>query len=39
MVVTEMNTPTSAADLLDVIDSIPAAPATIAVISENQPGW
>jgi hypothetical protein len=39
IVVTEMNTPTRAADLADVSDSMPAAPATRAVMSENQPGW
>ena len=39
MVVTEMNTPTRAEDLLDVSESIPAAPATTAVMIENQPGW
>jgi GNAT superfamily N-acetyltransferase len=38
MVVTEMNTPTKAADLVDDSDSIPAVPATKAVMSENQPG-
>lgn len=39
MVVTEMKTPTRAADFAEVSDSVPAAPATSAVISENQPGW
>ena len=38
-VVTEMNTPTSAADFADVIDSMPAAPASSATISENGPNW
>ena len=38
-VVTEMKTPTSAADFAEVSESIPAVPATSAVISENHPGW
>ena len=39
IVVTEMNTPTSTADRFEVSDSIPAVPASSAVISENHPGW
>jgi hypothetical protein len=38
-VITEMNTPTSAADFADVSDSIPPAPASRATISENGPTW
>jgi hypothetical protein len=36
-VVTEMNTPTSAADFAEIRDSIPAAPASRATMKENAP--
>src|SRR6476659_3449225 len=38
-VVTEMNTPTSAADFDDTNDSMPAAPANNATTNENGPTW
>ena len=38
-VVTEMNTPTSAADFDDTSDSIPAAPASSATTNDIGPTW
>ncbi len=38
-VVTEMNTPTRAADFDDIRDSIPAAPASSATTNEIGPTW
>ena len=38
-VVTEMNTPTSAADLADTSDSMPAAPASSATTNDSGPTW
>ena len=38
-VVTEMKTPTSAADLADTNDSIPAAPANSATTNDSGPTW
>ena len=38
-VVTEMNTPTRAADFADTSDSIPAAPASSATTNDSGPTW
>ena len=38
-VVTEMNTPTSAADFDDTSDNMPAAPASSATTNDSGPTW